>query len=320
MTKDELTRNLQYFVDNIENIGISIYVLQKKVQTAKKLDIENDALPELLIVFINSIKDEILENEERDVIRLSASDERREAIYHYDIEVPEELSVIDTIKVSDDHPLFDIQNDDIKDVAALLIEIGDNENQIVLYKTMAPVNIYSRASLFLKKSLHRFQRINDDFFRISANFQMIEVAGSLFVLDLKAIEKLFGFHHVIKKEATHGMKAIEEADLVGNPETLHELIEDVTFARKLTRVAKNSPVLRADIPNNKIISFCKTFPKLKGKIRFNEGEDKIMLDTKVSKNLFVQLLMDDFLTSELTSYYYTSIAKDEALIEAEPTE
>ncbi|HGW1475718.1 TPA: Kiwa anti-phage protein KwaB-like domain-containing protein, partial [Escherichia coli] len=49
---------------------------------------------------------------------------------------------------------------------------------------------------------------------------------------------------------------------------------------------------------------------LKGKIRFTEDGTQILLDTKVSKDLFIKLLMDDFLISELTESYYNSIAKD----------
>ena len=98
--------------------------------------------------------------------------------------------------------------------------------------------------------------------------------------------------------------------MIANPEVLHELLDDVKYARRFTKVAKASPVLKAGVPNANIISFCKTFPRLAGKIRFNDDEDKIFLDTKVSKDLFIKLLMDDFLTSELTNFHYASLAKD----------
>jgi hypothetical protein len=41
------------------------------------------------------------------------------------------------------------------------------------------------------------------------------------------------------------------------------------------------------------------------------------LDTKVSKDLFINLLMDNFLTSELTKFHYASIAKDSVENETE---
>lgn len=228
----------------------------------------------------------------------------------YDIEIPAELMLLEEIKKNDGYELFDFDNNKFDDVAALLIEIGDHDSQLVLYKTMARVNIYGRSSFFLKKSNKRFEKIDDDFFRISSNFQLISVAGSLIVVDLNTVEKFFGFHEVIKKEAELGIKEIKSISILENPETLEELVDDMPFARKLTKIAKSSPVLKAKISNEKIIDFCKNFPSLKGKIRFNSDESKIQLDTKVSKDLFVKILMDDFLTSELTNYHYTSLAKD----------
>jgi hypothetical protein len=156
------------------------------------------------------------------------------------------------------------------------------------------------------------EQIDDEFLRISANFQLLKIAGKLLVLDLEAIEKSFGFDEIIKKEGTQGVAAVEEMQLVENPEVLHELLEEVKYAKKLAKVAKASPVRNAGVPNSSIINFCKNFPGLKGKIKFNANENKIWLDTNVSKNLFIKLMMDDFLTSELTSYHYESVAKDRA--------
>ncbi|GAB7198395.1 Kiwa anti-phage protein KwaB-like domain-containing protein [Dickeya oryzae] len=106
------------------------------------------------------------------------------------------------------------------------------------------------------------------------------------------------------------MQSISDMNIITDIEVIRELIDDVKYARKLTRVAKASPVIAAGIDNLSIINFCKTYPTLKGRIRFNEDETKISLDTKVSKDLFIKVLMDDFLTSQLTKFYYDSIAKD----------
>ena len=124
------------------------------------------------------------------------------------------------------------------------------------------------------------EKIEDEFLRISAGFQLLRIDRQLLVIDLAAIEKSFGFHEVIKREAALGVTAVETMQLVQNPEVLHELLEDVKYARRLTKVAKASPVIKKGIPNESIIRFCKGFPKLAGKIRFNEAEDKIVLDTK----------------------------------------
>lgn len=312
MNEQQLRDELQIFYDNFDEIGVSIYaILKNSDNTPVKLDIENMALAGLKSLFIDSIKKTITDREELTILNLSTSDERLDAIYLYDVDMPEELSSINTILASDNLPLMNISNTDISDIKALLIEIGNNIGQIVLYKTLAPVNVYGPVNqFFLIKSQTRLKQIEDEFLRITPNFQLMRVKDNLFVLDLKAIEKSFGFHEVIKREASLGIQAIETMLLVENTEVLHELIGDIRYARRFTKVAKASPVIKRRIPNQKIINFCKIFPKLSGKIRFNESEDKILLDTKVSKDLFIKVLMDDFLTSELTEFHYESVAKD----------
>lgn len=314
MTGDELKAALQNFYDQYNEIGVSVYAILKNREdsTPQKIDIEAEAMEGLKALFLNSLHESITAKDDLSVHNLSTADERLDAIYLYDIELPEELLTIDSVLEQDNLPLLNLEESELLNVKALLIEIGNNVVQMVLYKTMAPINIFSRKGLFLKKAQHRMEKIDDEFLRVSAGFQLLRINGELLVIDLAAIEKSFGFDEVIKKEAALGVTAVENIQLVQNPEVLHELLEDVKYARRLTKVAKASPVIREGIPNSSIIDFCKTFPKLSGKIRFNEAEDRIVLDTKVSKDLFIKLLMDDYLTSELTDLHYESVAKDSA--------
>ncbi|MCF6257259.1 MAG: DUF4868 domain-containing protein [Gammaproteobacteria bacterium] len=311
MNRGELVQNLSYFIENIDAIGISIYVILRDGGDIKKLDVSSEALPNLKKIFMKSIEDDLVLPEELSVLPLSTSDDRINVVYEYDIDIPDELKKMDEITQTDDIEFFDVSNSEVSSVKALLIEIGDNDKQVVLYKTMAPINLYGRSSLFLIKSDQRFKQITEEFIRITPGFQVLRYENSLIVLDLKTIERMFGFHDAIKREALLGMKAITDSAILVNPDSLLELLDDVTFARKLVKVAKSSPVIRSGVANSIIVSFCKTFPTLKGKIRFNENEDKINLDTKISKNLFIQLLMDNYLTSELTKFNYASVAKDE---------
>lgn len=312
MNIQDLRDNLQCHVDGIDDIGIRVYVLLKSDTDLRprKLDIHANALPELKEMFVSSLEKTIIQDEELSVLNLSSSDERLNAIYLYDIDVPQELSVLQSVLGSDDHETFNVSEHDISSVKAFLIEIGDHENQVILYKTLAPVNVFGRSSFFLKKSDERFERIEDEFLRLNGTFQLMQVNDKLFVIDLKTIERFFGFHDVIVREATNGVDAIESLNLLDNPEVLHELIEDVKYARRLIKVSRSSPVLERGISNDRIVSFCRTYPGLAGRIRLNDTQDKLQLDTNVSKDLFIKLLMDDFLTSELTEYHYASVAKD----------
>lgn len=309
MTESELKAALQALYDD-QSIGVAVYAIIKGIKGPVKLDIEGSAQNGLRDLFIGSLREKVSDRT-FSVLNLSSSDERVDAIYVYDLDIPSELSSLEAVVTQDDIPVLDMSHQRLIEIKALLIEIGNNSHQVVLYKTLAPVNVFGKSGgVFLKKSSTRLEKIDEEFLRVSSGFQMLRVNGVLLIMDLEALEKSFGFHDVIKREAASGLRAIEAASIVENPDVLEELLENVKYARKLTKIGKSSPVLSARVPSGAIIGFCRIFPSLAGKIRFNATEDKIVLDTNVSKDLFIKLLMDDFLTSQLTNFHYASLAKD----------
>lgn len=293
------------------DIGICIYTLLKNNEL-RKLDIESTSLNDLKKMFIDYINSEIISDEEKSLLKISSADERGKVIYEYDIELPESFGFFSSI--NENMPIFNAKKDLITNIDALIIEIGNNEKQILLYKNIAPISIIRQKEFVLGiKSNERFERLNQELLKISPNFQFLKTKSNLYILELKALENLFGFQEVIKKEATLGFDRIKNYSVLENPEVLEELIEDITFARKLTKINKHSPIFRLNIPTSKIIDFCDNFPAIKGKIKFNANKDKILLDTKVSKNLFIKILLDEYLTSQLTELNYDTLAKDELL-------
>ena len=64
-----------------------------------------------------------------------------------------------------------------------------------------------------------------------------------------------------------------------------------------------------------VIDFVKTFKPIMHKFRLSQDGTRLKLDTKVSQKLFLSLINDDLLTSELTKLYYEGIAKDQLVVE-----
>lgn len=95
-----------------------------------------------------------------------------------------------------------------------------------------------------------------------------------------------------------------------NIQVLKDSAQDVSFARKLSKVKKTSPIFANNIPKDVIVEFTKTNPGLKGAFKYSEDGQTICLDTKKSKEAFIKLLNDAFLRSELTKEYYEARAKD----------
>jgi hypothetical protein len=241
---------------------------------------------------------------------LTTADERGKCFYQYDLELPVELQLLESTIGNDGLEIFNFDNNKLTSINSLIVVMADDDNEIALFKKLSPVEIVGRGGYMLWKSNQRFERFEDQLLRISPRFQVLRVGGEIIIIDLTVIEKSYGFLDVIKREATKGLDAIRNLQLVSNIESLEELVSDIRFARKLTKVERNSPVIKRNIPNENIIAFSKSHPLTKNKMRYNADETKFNLDTRVSKELLIKILNDDLLTSELTKLYYDSLAKD----------
>ena len=317
MNKQELNEALAFINAPKGELQIIIYANISGANEPRRLDIKEEDLTELRKLFVASIESSIISKEDHTVLPLSSADERGNCFYQYDLEVPEGLKRLETIIGNDNLSNFSLSDNQFSNIESLIIVLADTKNEISLFKKLSTVEVIGRGGFMLWKSNQRFERFKDQLLRISSSFQALKVGGEIIIIDLDAIEKEFGFHEVIIKEATKSLSVIEEKELVDNIDTLKELVSDVRFARKLTKVARNSPVIRLGIPNESIIAFAKNHPLTKKKMKYNDSQTKFHLDTKVSKNLLIKILNDDLLTSELTKLYYDSLAKDDIIVEEE---
>ena len=306
MTKEELSNSLAFINFPDGELCINLYACLAN-NSIKLLDVNNDDLPPIMEMFKMSLNRLVINNE-YSIVDLSSADERANCIYLYDLQLPNELEVLNSVINNDDIERLNLNKDSFTEIKSLAILLADNSHEIVLYKKMFPIEIIGKRGYLLWKANDQFKRFAGQLLRISDNFHVMKVDRQFFILDLQTIERAFGFYEVIKKEALSNLQRIKDIDIISNVEVLDELADDVTFARKLTKVAKNSPIIKHNIPNENIVRFSQTHPALRNKLRYDSG--KFVLDTKVSKNLFIKLLNDDFLTSELTRLYYDSIAKD----------
>jgi hypothetical protein len=160
-------------------------------------------------------------------------------------------------------------------------------------------------------------KLEDDVLRINSKFEFLRVNDEYFIVDIKTLERFFGFHDAIRNIATQGIANIDAAQLVVDTHALTARVDDISFSRKLVRAARASPVLGI-VSNAQVIEFVSTHPALRGKFRLSDDGLKLKLDTKVSQDLFLKLLNDDFLQSELTKRYYASLAKDNLDANAAP--
>ena len=273
---------------------------------------DGDTQKNLKTQFISLLQEDFLVDDEFQTAELSGADDRNGVLYHYDMEeFPESLKYFSEFDYRIDYPKFVFGQDDLIHLEAYIIVIGTQEKHCILYKRFYPVFLLGRGSFCLIPSKQRFEELDREILRVSRDYQFIRSGSDIYIKDLKVLEKFGGFRSIIEKEATAAVDVIEGLNLLEESEILREtLAQDITFARKLCRVGRHSPVLLNHVPNETIIEFSKNYPGLSGQLRYNEVGKRILLTTKKSQKLFLKLLDDSYLVSQLTNLYYESSSKE----------
>lgn len=314
MTIDELKEGVSSII-KAEDCSAEFFFLfdDDNGMRVKSVDINDVDHSELEKIFINSITEKLLLNDDLTLIDLSSADDRKNAIYLYDLDdVPKGLTYLKEIIDNENIEGFKLVDDDLSKLEGILILIGNEDSQVALYKHQYPITLMkpdNGFNLMKPKGKNRFKKLDTDILKINSKFEFIKYNGQYYIFDIKALEKFFGFHEAVKNIADKGIENIKNTGLVMNCNVFRERLDDISFARKLVSSANKSPVLNV-IPNDQIISFTKNHPALKKKFKYNKDDSQFDLKTKKSQNLFLKLLNDDFLQSELTKKYYDSIAKD----------
>lgn len=318
----ELKEKLQS-IAKLQASGIQVFFIMKGIEGCiEKANIANGATDGLKQAHIENIS-QLASMMEEDidsltVINLSAADDRKSAIYCYDLE--DRPQFFDSFKEIADHQyddyfseengrFFDFTKDDLSQIDAFVIHIGNADNSLMIYRKNYSVNLFKRDKIFLvKKDDTRFDTMKDDFIRLDAKIDFLYVNDEVYIYNLDVLERFGDFHQIITKEATTSLEEIDTLGLVSNLDILSGRVEDLRFARKLAKISKDSPVFK--VPQADIIEFTKKHPFLKDKFKYTADGSQIELSSKLSQDNFVKLLNDDFLRSELTKIDYESPAKN----------
>lgn len=310
MTREQLLKRLSYYLDPGNAIGAALYfVLDYNGQSVIRFaDIEDNAKNELRDRFLEYLNDKFIANEELHYKNISEADDRKNVVYLYDIdEVPESLNILNEILEDDNREKFNFNNDDLAHLQGYLIVIGNEGHEIALYKKHHPVNLLKQDRFLLFPRNERLVKADHDFIAMDKSFDCMLIDNNLIVLKLNTMERFFGFEDVVRNQAQQTIAAIEALALLEDVAQLTELAQDISAARKLMHT-RNSPVL--NLPVQTVINFINTHPELTGKLGLNEAGTRVKLTSGISKKLFLKLLNDDYLFSQLTQLQYETHAKD----------
>lgn len=320
MSIDALRLTAQTLANDPQTVGLMFFILkQQNLFVVRRVELSADAQSALTA----EVKLELTEFFAVEyVLRdLTAADLRQDAIFRYNLQnnPPQLARLIDAWGAAPVISEFNHVNDQVTDLKAIVVVLGNGTEKLAVYKHHYPTNTYRRNGFSLWRAgigQDRFEKLNQEIIRMGHTIDFLYDGADIFVTNFKVLEKFFGFKEAVKADSVVKLATLAGRNLIDEINLLEERISvqgDVTFAKKVIRAISHSRVLDT-VGNDQIIQFIKQHNGLSRKIRINDTETKIILDTKVSQNFFMKLLNDDYLKSELTNFEYDADSKD--LVEA----
>ena len=323
MTKDELKEKLDGLIAQ-DDCGMNIFFVLRKQDTfiLKKANVRHDALEPLKASLKESIiqMNQQLESDDFSLMNLSVADGRREAMYVYDLEeVPAPVTLMKELDenlfnidyfTEANNKVFDFSTDSFDEIDAWIASYGVEGNYVITYRKTFSVNLLKQGrNLLLFKDAGQIDLFRNDLLRIDGKMDFFRISDVTIIYNLSILEKFNDFKEIVVRAATDSITRIAAVDLVTDIAKLHERAQtDISFARKLVKVTTNSLVLNV-VSKDEIIAFARTHAYLSRRLKIS-AQDKFELNKKTSQNLFLQLLDDAFLHSELSRNDYLSPGKD----------
>ena len=323
MTKEVLQAKLDGLIAQ-ENCGMNLYFIlhPQDDYILKKANVRYDAFDPIKEVLRDNLIQlrRMMDEPTFAVLNLSGAEDRKNVIYQYDLE--EELRPISLMKevdanlfndgyfTADNNRVFDFNTDTFEDVDAWIASYGVEGNHIIIYRKTFSVNLLKQGrNLFIFKDAEQIDIIKDDIFRIDGKIDFFLLDDTSLIYNISILEKFNDFKDIVQRSARNSLQQIAAVDLVEDIAKLRERAEsDISFARKLIKVTTNALILNV-VDKERIIQFAREHAYLSRRLKVS-ADNKFELEKKSAQNLFIQLLDDAFLHSELSSNDYLSPGKD----------
>lgn len=323
MTKETLQAKLDELIAQQE-CGMNLYFIlhQQDEYILKKTNVRYDAFDPIKEVLRDNLIQlrQMMDEPTFAVLNLSGAEDRKNVIYQYDLE--EELRPISLMKevdanlfndgyfTADNNRVFDFNTDTFEDVDAWIASYGVEGNHIIIYRKTFSVNLLKQGrNLFIFKDAEQIDIVKDDIFRIDGKIDFFLLDNTALIYNISILEKFNDFKDIVQRSARSSIQQIAAVDLVEDIAKLRERAEsDISFARKLIKVTTNALILNV-VDKERIIQFAKEHAYLSRRLKVS-ADNKFELEKKSAQNLFIQLLDDAFLHSELSSNDYLSPGKD----------
>ena len=317
MTKEELIEKVAFIGD--DQTGKTIYMYVTTGTTGLQLfNIVDGDLEELKEMFVNSVKAVILNRADYAVEDYSTSIKRVDVVHVYDLadKLTDEMKNMTEVERIVAPGYFDKSRTRIEEINGIYIVIKSNDNQhsLTLYKKVTNVDkAYVASTFFLFGTQdQQFERQKENMLKVTPSFQMLQVDGSIVLVDLDKLEKPLHLDAILEKETARDAMSLGRNLVVRNDHIIN-VCKKPSLCKKLRHALSKSKVVKkledSTLTSAQIITFVETKTNLK--FRYNKDKTKFEIKSDAEAIRFIKLMDDDYLMSELTGEKYDSKDKDE---------
>ena len=197
------------------------------------------------------------------------------------------------------------------DIQGFIFRYGTETNYIILYQQFYPVNLLKRGKTIMGcieiiAGQPQFKLIENNIIKITDNIDIIILSQYIISNNFKILENKFGFQKYIENISNNVENEIKNIGMIEETDTINNYLNDYKIKKKLAKI-KGSKVLKMD--KEIILKRISEDDYYKQSIKIENG--KIKIESKKDFGIFLKLLNDDILKSNITSTTYDTSSKKE---------
>lgn len=310
ITKNDL---LDFFQnERLEWTNVNLFVKMKNWEenSLKKVQIDQSTANGLYLRYSNIIRSKLWE----DIMLINVSEydwENTNALYYFDT-CTYEMEFIKSVSWTIED-LFSI--DEISKIWWFILKIWTVSKYCNIYIPYYPIYlmdrdkwaiIMSNSSQFKEMDSSKIIRFNNQIVFLYYNDSELN-DEIILSFDFSKIEKNFWYDEVLTNQANSNISLIEDKNLISDIYNLKEYVNNNTALRnKLLKVNANSIVLNK--PVEELKTFIEWHSFLKDKCKF-DSDWKIDIKSEEKARIFLKIIDDDYLKSDLTDEEYETDKK-----------
>jgi hypothetical protein len=195
-----------------------------------------------------------------------------------------------------------------KDIWAYWIKIYTHDRSFYIIKKVTPSKIIrTGGKLALVFESEIFRKLSDDVMTMDGSFDVIYCDKTLIFENKQNFERALLYSQVKQTVAENMIDDIGKTGFIENVDELKDFLKDDQFSINKLNKLRSKPYFK-----KLTFADCVRIIKNYGvNIPVDENKQQFAITSKAVAKLFVKVLNDDYLTSEMTNYKYSTNSKED---------